>query len=253
MRQHFHRIHRLYALCVSLSVLVAGICLMAACLGIYLSGDDPFTRQSVATAFVPISVPVYLCLGLAVLGFVLEWIAPREQRPAVIGKQRRAILARLRSQTDAAQAPAELQQQIYRARQRCRIGQILSALLLGVGTLMFAAYLFSADRFSMEDINGCVLRCALAFAICFAIPAGWIMANAYWRIRNMDKEIACLKQLPKCAPASQPTKKAPSVWIAQLLIAACAVALIAYGLLTGGAADVLVKAINICTECVGLG
>ena len=26
-----------------------------------------------------------------------------------------------------------------------------------------------------------------------------------------------------------------------------------YGLLNGGAADVLTKAINICTECIGLG
>lgn len=253
MRPHFHRVHLIYAICVSLSIVVAGVCLMAACLGIYLSGDDPFTRQSVAAAFAPISVPVYLCLCLVVLGFVLELIAPKEQRPAVVGKQRRAILSRLRSQADASQAPRELQQQIFRARQLYRLGHILSWVLMGLGALIFAAYLLSADRFSVEDINASVLRCTVAAAVCFAVPLGWIMANAYWRIRVMDREIACLKQLPKAVPASQPAKKASSVWIAQLLIVAVAVALIFYGAFTGGAADVLVKAINICTECVGLG
>lgn len=32
-----------------------------------------------------------------------------------------------------------------------------------------------------------------------------------------------------------------------------AIALIAIGVLNGGARDVLVKAVNICTECIGLG
>ena len=243
----------IYALCVTLSIVVAGVCLMAACLGIYLSGDDPFTRQSVAAAFAPISVPVYLCLGLVVLGFVLELVAPKQQRAAKLAKQRRAILARLRSQTDVQQAPDDLQQQIFRARKLCRLGNILSGALLCMGTLMFAAYLFSADRFPLEDINASVLRCTLAAAICYAAALGWILANAYWSVRNMDKEIACLKQLPRISEAVQPIKEESSVWIAQVLLIICAVALIAYGFFTGGAADVLVKAINICTECVGLG
>ena len=253
MRQHLHRVHLIYAICVSLSIVVAGICLMAACLGIYLSGDDPFTRQSVADAFAPISIPVYLCLALVILGFVLELVVPKQQKAAVVGKQRQAILIRLRSQTDLVQASSELQQQILRTRELCRLGKCLSGALLGAATLVFAAYLFSADRFPLEDINTSVLRCILAFAICFAIPTGWITANAYWRLRLMDKEIACLKQLPKVSGAVQPAKEESSLWIAQLVIVACAVALIAYGFFTGGAADVLVKAINICTECVGLG
>ena len=48
---------------LSISLFVAGICLMAACVGIYRSGDKPFTPASVAAAFGPISLPVFLCLG----------------------------------------------------------------------------------------------------------------------------------------------------------------------------------------------
>ena len=36
-------------------------------------------------------------------------------------------------------------------------------------------------------------------------------------------------------------------------ILAAAVLLLIWGFVSGGAADVLTKAINICTECIGLG
>ena len=40
---------------------------------------------------------------------------------------------------------------------------------------------------------------------------------------------------------------------ARIVIALAAAALIALGVLNGGMHDVLVKAVNICTECIGLG
>ena len=41
--------------------------------------------------------------------------------------------------------------------------------------------------------------------------------------------------------------------VIRVIIAAAAVALIVLGVMNGGMFDVLVKAINICTECIGLG
>lgn len=41
--------------------------------------------------------------------------------------------------------------------------------------------------------------------------------------------------------------------VIRVIIAAAAVVLIALGVMNGGMFDVLVKAINICTECIGLG
>lgn len=39
----------------------------------------------------------------------------------------------------------------------------------------------------------------------------------------------------------------------RILLCAAALLLIAAGILNGGMRDVLIKAINICTECIGLG
>lgn len=40
---------------------------------------------------------------------------------------------------------------------------------------------------------------------------------------------------------------------AHIVLYAAALLLIAAGILNGGMRDVLIKAINICTECIGLG
>lgn len=47
-------------------------------------------------------------------------------------------------------------------------------------------------------------------------------------------------------------KRAPRAWLSALVIGIAAL-LIALGIANGGMRDVLVKASNICTECIGLG
>ena len=49
---------------------------------------------------------------------------------------------------------------------------------------------------------------------------------------------------------SSGSRSAPAFRLALLAAAVC---LLVWGFVTGGAADVLTKAINICTECIGLG
>lgn len=55
----------------------------------------------------------------------------------------------------------------------------------------------------------------------------------------------------RLADAAAPSGKSFPVWYLVLYIAAAA--LIALGIFNGGLRDVLIKAINICTECIGLG
>ena len=65
-------IHIIYSIVLSIILVVAGCCLITACVGIYNAGDRPFTPESVAAAFATIAVPVYICVGLVLSGFVLQ-------------------------------------------------------------------------------------------------------------------------------------------------------------------------------------
>ena len=81
------RIHQIYGILLSVSLVVSGILLIIACIGIYLSGDRPFTPEAVAAAFSGIAIPVYLCLALIVGGFILEGFLPSEKKKQQAGKQ----------------------------------------------------------------------------------------------------------------------------------------------------------------------
>ena len=44
-----------------------------------------------------------------------------------------------------------------------------------------------------------------------------------------------------------------TLWVVRGIVFAVGVTFLVIGILNGGAHDVLIKAINICTECIGLG
>lgn len=140
------RILRIYSILLGAVIVIAAICLMAGCLSIYNSGDQPYSREIVAETFSKIAIPVFLCIGMIVLGFVLNFLLS----PADEKKEKKTV---------------------------------------SINKELSEADLLEAKRIRISRY--CILGVAVLFLV--------------------------------------------------------------YGLATGGIADVLAKAINICTECIGLG
>ena len=90
-----NRIHLIYSIVLSVFTVIAGICLIAACIGIYNIGDRPFSPERVAEAFSTIALPVYLCVALIILGFILDFFSPTEKEKLLPEKQHAVILAKL--------------------------------------------------------------------------------------------------------------------------------------------------------------
>ncbi len=70
------RIKQILQIATAVSIVLAAGCLMVACLQLYLA--DAFTPEDVAAAFRPIRLPVYLCLGLSVLGLISAPFLPAD-------------------------------------------------------------------------------------------------------------------------------------------------------------------------------
>ena len=89
--------------------------------------------------------------------------------------------------------------------------------------------------------------------------APWACAAlaAIFCCERIDAKIALREIEPaRLAPRRQaepPARRMLPVGIIRGALFAAAAALIALGILNGGMRDTLVKAINICTECIGLG
>ena len=89
---------------------------------------------------------------------------------------------------------------------------------------------------------------------CVVIP---MIAAVYGDIQtkqSLRREIDLLKRAgSNREPVKTPAGRVFPRRTVSAALLVLAVAALAYGYLTGGTADVLTKAINICTECVGLG
>ena len=94
-----------------------------------------------------------------------------------------------------------------------------------------------------------------------AISFGYGLFVAIHNESSMRKEIDLLKTLPSLSKddaSTQLTEETDRMEERKLnhyrlVILFVAVFFLIYGFIAGGTADVLTKAINICTECIGLG
>ena len=83
----------------------------------------------------------------------------------------------------------------------------------------------------------------------------WLVVRAQVCYKSISREAEAASQAPKLAQPlpKKPTNAGKGRMILRGVLYIAATALIVCGIANGGMRDVLVKAINICTECIGLG
>lgn len=248
------RFLQVYRWLVSISILVCGGCLIAACLSIYYSGvDAPYTQASVAAAFSRIALPVYLCIGLTLGNLVLTLILPKEDEKIKKTKDLRAIRDRLASARELSLYP-DTEARIRHARKKSHILCSISVGLCTFCGLIFLNYALDGSHWG-SDSSASMVQAMYRLIPCLAA----IFAAVYFavQVRNtcLELEISLLRALPKAeVPVSQPDAPA-SHWAAAVpwCLLAIAIGLVVLGACTGGIEDVLAKATEICKECIGLG
>ncbi|MBE6981638.1 MAG: hypothetical protein E7437_04870 [Ruminococcaceae bacterium] len=250
------RIRLLYGILLSVSLVAAAVCLMVACVNIYYSGGEQvYTPEKVATAFRGIAIPVYLAVALIFGGFLLHMLLPHEKLRIKLGKNEPLILKKLHEKQDFTRCGDDrIRNAIHteqKTRKQLRWGSIA---MFAAGSVAFLCYALRFDRYQLDDINGAVIRGTVMLLVCLTVPfIMGIFATVQSR-RSIRREIALMKLV--AAPRQtepQAAVKKDKTWIARTVILCVAVGCIVGGFLFDGWADVLTKAINICTECVGLG
>lgn len=241
------RIHKIYGVLLSLSLLLAGVCLMAGCLCIYDGGDPLYSREAVAETFGAIAIPVCLFPFLAVLGLFLPGNAPAK-------KGRRSVPAGLILGKDLSELDAET---LFAVAKEQKGRKDRSLILLGLavlGSLLFLWFAMSPGNREGYDINGYVIRCMWIMLPCLAVPFAFGIYTSFRNAQSLARQWELVKKCPSLKVSEAYARKQD---MGRRLLASglllVAVALIVLGRASGGAADVLTKAINICTECIGLG
>lgn len=252
------RIHQIYGIILSIAAVIAGLCLMVECVGIYNSGDQPFSPQAVASAFSGIAIPVYLCLALIVGGWILDGFFPVEKKRTPPEKQYGAILSRLHSKADLNMCPPDLKADIEKQQKNRKLHRVISAALLMICSVVFLCYGANGNNFDKSDITGSMVRAMAWFIPCLAIPFGYGIFTAYYYRGSIQKETALVKQAiaagaQSSTPNAPAAPKSNALSVLRWALLAVGIGIMIYGFIAGGTVDVLTKAVNICTECVGLG
>ena len=252
------RVRTICGLVLSALLILTGVLLMVACVSVYRIGDRPFTPENIGAAFSKIAVPVFLTLFAALAAGVLSLIFPLEQRKPRAGVPPRVTLKRLTAKLDLGACEDPVRENLERSKKQrfwLLAGTVALCVALALPALIYALNFKHYEA----DYNASVIAACLWMLPFVACALGLCIAYLYVDKMLVGREIALVKQAlaatgvtasPKEATVKENSRVVLGVRIALFVLA---LALIVAGIVNGGMADVLYKAINICTECIGLG
>lgn len=249
----YKRTGKILGILLSASILISGICMIMQCLNIYNSGDKPYSREAVAEAFNLISVPIYICIALIAITFIYNLFidVPWKEYPDT--NNNLYIIKAISRKKDIHKTDLP---QLKKTRKTRVILSIILIVLYVIGFVCFLCYAMNPSNFHQSKINASMIKAMIVFCSCISIPFVYSIIYVYLIDRTRKREIDVIRPLLKDIPSTEIknnySKSSVYIYIkvAALIISS---AILIYGLISGGTADVLTKAINICTECIGLG
>lgn len=270
------RIRLYYGIFLGVFTFVVGVLFIVQAALIYYGGDDPngknYTRELVGEKLKQILIPVCFWIAAIIAGFVLSVVFPVQEKRLTAKKSAGEKVSLLRRRL----SEGELSEEAKRAKKYELSRWIVRAVALAVclaAAIASIVYLFQPVHFPAEDINREILVMlknvlpwvGVAFAVCCgAVVFDWYMAKQ--ELTAVKQLLATKQGVPKnsflfdnaldtvygTVAKVQPYSK----WIllgVRIAVLVLGVTFVLLGIFNGGANDVLIKAINICTECIGLG
>ncbi len=265
---------------LSLIVAVLGVMFAVSCYSLYNGAvSQPYTYESIGRAFGKIDLAVYILTGLGLaVSLSLFLISPSKEKLKA-KKNEKTVTERLSGRVDLSVADKSKAEKILKERELRRILGIVNVILFVIEAFIPLFYILDPKNFPAESgqINNEVLRGMIVYCA-FLLPLlvyefvyASLTALSYKREGELLKEIIreggarTIKSVDDTD--FRETKKAPFEKIksffangekeitlgVRIALFGCAVLFIVIGIFNGGMKDVLIKAINICAECIGLG
>lgn len=260
------KIRLLYAIFLGVFSVAVGIAIICVAADIYYSGESTgviYTREIVGDRLQKLAIPLILLVGAIILGavFPLYKVKQRPTSEAAVKK----LMNRMPGGGEGEEY--ESAQKAFKKTRYIRLGVWLAALAVALASAIASLiYVCNASNYSGANPNADMLALVKFVLPLTAVALVCLSAAAIYNGVLAKKQLGELKKLIKTGNGEPVNgdaafiKKAKAVWNSDITLWAVrgvllvlAVTFIIVGICNGGARDVLVKAINICQECIGLG
>lgn len=256
-KKHSINLHKIYTILLSISIIATGICLIYGCLTIYFTGERSYSREIVAETFKIISIPVYTSIVLTIASFFWEFISPSVADKSKATKDYANIIKKLAAKKDLTSTDNSLVQSILSERKKRKTHAVIRLCVILLSCLCFLVYALNSNNFHQSEINESVVKAMWVLIPCLIAAFSYSVFTVFFCINSLERELDLIKKLPVLDSTPEAAESDivsnRSLNNMRVFIILIAIVVIVYGYLTGGTADVLTKAINICTECIGLG
>ncbi|MDE7086618.1 MAG: hypothetical protein K2O67_00310, partial [Clostridia bacterium] len=227
-----------------------------------------FSREIVVEALSKIDLFFWLWIAGIVVGFVLWEVFPVKEKPRKISPDLQ--FARLNKRMPAT-APTGLESEFYAVNRVKKVSFALKCgawALFGVSVIVCIVYLCIPANFPKTDVTGEILNMVKTVFPC--VFAGLLVVCG----AGIYEKYAVKGVLPAAQKVTKGLKPQENVRSGlfgvydkavalfenkrvilgiRIALAVIAVALIIWGAVNGNALAVFIKAVNICSECIGLG
>ncbi len=256
-----------YGIFLSAFTVALGIAFLAAVSDVYFSaeaGEQIFTREGLNAHMFPCLIVFCVWVAAVIAGFVLSVVMPVKERKThkcVPEKTFARLKARI-PQGEGDEFRKNLSHVAKAEKIRLLVWCICAAVCVALGVTVLC-YVFDPTHFETTEYNAAVLNMAKLALPCIAIGFLCCIAAAIVERECAKRALPYLKNLfafggkpyvqeQRSAAALQQYEGRVILGV-RIAVAVLGVALLVWGIFNGGADDVFIKAINICTECIGLG
>ncbi len=262
IKKHERKIKKIYGYALSAITVIVGALFLYQLLGIYFRDavGDIYSRELVIKKLGEIIVPIIIWIIAIIFGGIF-WLAYPDSAPKA-SRDDVYLANRLKKRI-----PLEISQEkisslnsLRKEEQKVKTVKIIAFVSIVLFVIYFLTYMFLPSSFTDKTYaNQEVTKMILYIMPVFAIVTIVNIFSKYYELYSVKRQMPFIKDLT----AGQKTvtnaqiidekKELFTINIIRLAILAVSVAFIIVGVFNGGMRDVLIKAINICTECIGLG
>ena len=257
------KIRRIYAIVLSVLIVATSIALICVAADIYYSGAG-YSSEIVANRLKMLAIPLMIVIAAIIAGALFPLYETKAKRTSeeTLRKLQRRIPKEGEGEEFAAAKKA------YRKMKITKIAVWSSGIAVALaGSIIVLVYLCIAEHFAGSDYSAHILNLVKVALPCAVIALGVFIAASYVNgycakqqvehmktmIRYGSKEVELPLELKVLDKVNKVATHDITLWVVRGVVFTLAVVFIILGILNGGARDVLIKAINICQECIGIG